>query len=215
MNYLKQINLYWLASRNLPDAKPYHHCLYYALLHINNLSGWKPVFRVDFNSIINMTGMDKNTYYKACEYLHANGFISLYKKGINKTEQARFSLRELSDISESERNVEGMQAEGKRNILKHINIKPKNKETCLQPTILEIFDFFKLKGIDDKEATKFFNYNESKNWKGIADWKPMAENWILNSNNKTTNNYESSRADRKNSTRYHVGEQDYSTKFQR
>ncbi len=134
MNYIAQINGFWAKFSALPDGKPYHISLFFALLNINNKCAWTRTFSVSLENILNLTRLDKNTYYKACKFLHENEFLE-YFPGRNKYEAARFTFRLLSDISESERNVSGINAESKRNINKHINNKTDKlnsicKKTC-------------------------------------------------------------------------------------
>ena len=127
MNYLLQINAFWQKFNELPDGKPYHISLYFTLCHINNRCGWRKIFNVNFEKILELSRLDKNTYYKACTFLYENGFLELYQKGQNQYESAHFSIKVLSDISESERNAGGKHTECSRNIhkqykqIKHIN----------------------------------------------------------------------------------------------
>src|ERR1035437_3870726 len=53
-------------------------------------------------------------------------------------------------------------------------------------SLSEVEGFFKQHKYSDKEAQKFFYYNQGKNWMlteklPITDWQSIAHKWILNS----------------------------------
>ena len=187
MNYIAQINAFWEKFNSLSDGKPYHIAVYFALLHINNQTGWKPVFRVNYQTILQLTQVSVNTYYKACKWLFDNGFLKFYEKGANQYQSARFGLSVLYEKNESTSKADIKRKQNTENILKHIK---QNKTFKQKQQVLydEIFKFFKDNGLDEKEAQKFINYNESRGWQSVKDWRPLAENWIINSNSKIKNN---------------------------
>jgi len=116
MNYIAQLNGFWAKFLALPDAKQYHGFLYMALLEINNRTGWQKTFDVSLAHILNLTKINKNTYYSACDFLNANGFFTFYQKGRNQYENAKFGLRVLSQNQESIGNAQGIQRESIGNI---------------------------------------------------------------------------------------------------
>jgi len=210
MNYIEQINGFWGKFEALPKGRPFHITLYFALLNINNRCGWNDVFSVNFDRIIQMTKLDKNTYYKACEFLYENGFLKYYEKGRNKYQSAQFSFRLLSDKSESTLKQSGIHTESKRNTHKRLNNKTNKQYTV--PDFENVQIYFIEKGSNENEALKFFNYNTSRGWKNVEEWQPLAENWILNFKiKKDENKY--SKSNRKSSTSAPLGKQDYSARF--
>jgi hypothetical protein len=56
----------------------------------------------------------------------------------------------------------------------------------IKPSIETAIAFFKQQQATQASAKKFFNHYESKNWKDIAKWQPLAENWIARDKEKST-----------------------------
>ena len=213
MNYLTQINCFWDEFNKFPDGKPYHVTLYYALLHINNKTGWKETFRVNYQTILDLTHLSPKTYYKACNWLFSKGFLKTYRKGQNQYQSALFGIKVLCQKYQSKGNAQTMQVPSKSNILKLYKQEKtiKNKQ---QEFFKKIFEFFEENGLDTDEAKKFINYNTARNWKGISDWRPIAENWILNIREPKKVKNEDKRSNKNSRKGYNQEAQDYSSFFE-
>ncbi len=117
------------------DMRPTHIAVYNALFAINNAQNWIRVFPVEFGEVIARSKVDKDTYYRALNYLNQNGFLDLYEKGKSKYSRARVSLKLLYEISEgetdSERDTYGeLNKDGEReHLIKPLNNKPYKHET--------------------------------------------------------------------------------------
>lgn len=83
MNYIQQINWFeqW-AEMNMPSTGQY--ALYYALLALNNRSGWKEWFKVANISVTERIGMTPQGVRKARSYLVERGLIEIQMVGSNK-----------------------------------------------------------------------------------------------------------------------------------
>lgn len=83
MNYIQQINWFeqW-AEINMPSTGQY--ALYYALLALNNRSGWKEWFKVANVSVTDRIGMTPQGVRKARSYLIERGLIEIQMVGSNK-----------------------------------------------------------------------------------------------------------------------------------
>lgn len=76
------------------------------------------------------------------------------------------------------------------------NVKNEKKRVCsaitTPPTLTEIISYAKeLEKDDIKYCEKFFNNYESKNWKGVTDWKAKFRYWLSQDEDRKENQEES------------------------
>jgi hypothetical protein len=76
-----------------------YRSVYFALLSINNSTFWSERFDVDFDLILRLSKVDKDTYRRAMDFLDKNGLFDFYQKGINKYARAKVTLKVLTENS--------------------------------------------------------------------------------------------------------------------
>ena len=110
---------------------------------------------------------------------------SNFKNDLNLEEQAK-NLEEENLFFEEKMEEEKKLREKKKNFgitsSASSRVQPKDEK----PSIEEVKAYFLQQNFPELEAIKFFNYFSSVGWlvggkTPMVDWKPAAENWILNS----------------------------------
>jgi len=102
INYIKQINAFWDLHGTGGFLKPTSQAVYFSLLQINNICGWKDPFLATYSQVLNMTGIaNSKTYYSALEELSRKEFI-VWNKSSNQYQAASFSIKVLYQISEEQ-----------------------------------------------------------------------------------------------------------------
>lgn len=200
INYISQINAFWDCISNNKDLKPTSVVVYLALLHINNMSGWKESFNVPLIVILNMVSLNPKTYYSALDELSNKGYI-LWGKANNQHQAAIFGIPLLYQISEEQRISTGdtdgravtNETEEQRistgDIHKQLNPEKetlKNKESkndFTPPVFLDVISFFKNNSDwDDKKCDnvteRFINEYSSKLASPTFDWQNKVKKWV-------------------------------------
>lgn len=79
MTYIDRLNAFnrWLESNALPGNA---QLMYFKLLNVFNRAGWPESVQIDTLRLVQLTGCQKDTAYRARDRLAEAGFIS-YKKG--------------------------------------------------------------------------------------------------------------------------------------
>jgi hypothetical protein len=90
---------YLCVSDSLPGITGNYRSVYFSLLSINNAKFWSKIFEVDFQYILELSKVDKDTYRRAMDFLNNAGLFDLYEKGINKYARAKISLKVLHEKS--------------------------------------------------------------------------------------------------------------------
>ena len=85
------------ATNALPGLTGNCRSVYFALLSLNNTTYWSEVFDVDFDYILAISKVDKDTYRRAMDLMNERGLFESYKKGINKYARATVSLKVLTE----------------------------------------------------------------------------------------------------------------------
>jgi RNAse (barnase) inhibitor barstar len=102
INYISQLNAAWDKISTDLDLKPTSIVVYFALLQINNLAHWKPVFSTTFGQVLNMTCIGNvKTYYSALEELVKCNYIT-WNKSKNQHQAATFSIIPLYQKTEEQ-----------------------------------------------------------------------------------------------------------------
>lgn len=94
MNYISQLNAFWLKVETDQNLKHTTKLVYLALLQLNNKLRWISVFPVSYGQVISMTGINPKTYYSALKELESLGYLS-WHKGPNQYLPAKFTLKTL------------------------------------------------------------------------------------------------------------------------
>lgn len=93
MTYIDRLNSFnrWLESNALPGNA---QLMYFKLLNVFNRAGWPESVQIDTMRLVQLTGCQKDTAYRARDKLAESGFIS-FKKG-NKGKPTTYFLSEKS-----------------------------------------------------------------------------------------------------------------------
>ncbi len=136
MNYIEQINGFWIKSET-SDLSGLDIAVYMSLLEYCNRLNWLNPFVCHWDIVCQTSKVSKNAYYKSLERLTDLGFIKS-EKGIKNTNQKpKIFILELKNnegtIKEQKGNREGTEEEQQGNLYKHLNKKQIN-------SILSFFD---------------------------------------------------------------------------
>lgn len=84
MNYIKEINSFydWLEINSVSDSAI---TLWYALMHINNKSGWKGEFTVAISTLMGKTSLSKSSVIRARNQLKQLGRIDFKERKGNQS----------------------------------------------------------------------------------------------------------------------------------
>lgn len=84
MNYIKEINSFydWLEINSVSDSAI---TLWYALMHINNKSGWKGEFTVAISTLMGKTSLSKSSIIRARNLLKQLGRIDFKERKGNQS----------------------------------------------------------------------------------------------------------------------------------
>ncbi len=63
----------------------------------------------------------------------------------------------------------------------------REEKNNLVPSLSDVLSFFLEQKRTEKEAHKFYNYFQAKEWEGIKNWEPKALNWISEERNTSAN----------------------------
>jgi hypothetical protein len=177
MNYVSQLNAAWEKIER-DNIKPTSVVVYFALLQINNLSHWKPVFNATFGQVLNMTGIGNvKTYYSALEELVIKHYI-IWNKSRNQYQAATFTIIVLYQKTEEQdhnalpKNGSAMDQhteeqwvstrKSKGNILKQENPKPKNTTKGDDDLFDEFWNLYNKKTGKEKVRTRWSKLSESE-----------------------------------------------------
>ena len=130
MNYIEQINGFWIKSET-SDLSGLDIAVYMSLLKYCNRLNWLNPFVCHWDIVCQTSKVSKNAYYKSIDRLELCGLIK-YQKGVkNTTQKPKILILELKNkegiIKEQKGNKEGIEEEQKGNIYKHLNNKQINK----------------------------------------------------------------------------------------
>ncbi|BAU54657.1 hypothetical protein [Mucilaginibacter gotjawali] len=96
IDYFKQVKEFdYLCVTELSGLTGNYRSVYFALLSINNSTYWSIVFDVDFQYIIQLSRVDKDTYRRAMDFFNEKGLFDSYEKGMNQWARAKISLKVL------------------------------------------------------------------------------------------------------------------------
>lgn len=99
IDFFSQVSLfdYLCKTDALPGITGNYRSVYFALLSINNATFWSETFEVDFDFILRLSRVDKDTYRRAMDFFNKNGLFDFYQKGVNKYARAKLTLRVLTE----------------------------------------------------------------------------------------------------------------------
>jgi len=90
VTYIDILNHYWDKAPFQDGYKPAHSVLYFSILHLINKNYWKET-RIDYDRLIALCGLSKQTYLESRKWLATNKWIGL-TEGKNSYQSASFSL---------------------------------------------------------------------------------------------------------------------------
>lgn len=206
-NYIVHLNNSFKRFTDDQKATPFHISLYMALFHKWNSAKFRNPLSIARDDLMFLSKIGSaNTYIKCLKELHAWGYIKyvpshsyhigskIYMYTFNKTTQT--TTDNANSISSNKTNGETSTQELR--LYKNNSKTTKQNNTTKEkeehkPSLEELISYFKAKGVDNKEAEKFFNYFESNGWliggkTPMKNWKAAANNWILNCKKFESNN---------------------------
>lgn len=197
MNYISQLNAFWkkIEDSETQLLKTSSITTYGALLHKNNGWAWREYFTVEYEKMMVLTGVSKNTYYDCLKELVDKGFIK-YQKSENRILLGRISIVPLyqslgtelvNDIGNEQRTDRETTCDSISTLNKPLNSKtnkPIKRESCvfMTPTIDSVKLYFEELNSGLVEAEKFFDHYESNGWKvgpnKMKNWHATARGWL-------------------------------------
>ncbi len=209
MNYIQEINSFndWLIIN--PSVSSDDIALWYALMNLNNISGWQKEFTVAISTIIDRSRLSRSAIYRSRNRLVQLGRIRTKERGGNQC-----SIYELIPFSVFHSGTQygthngtqygtqaGTQAgtiiETKLNETKEVSTGakplPKKREVFIKPSFEEVESYSKT--VVEKNsfliAKNFFDYYESNGWKvgknKMIDWQAALRNSLNWDKNKILN----------------------------
>lgn len=196
MNYLQQINSFndWLILN--PTVTSDDIVLWYALMNLNNISGWQKEFTVAISTIIDRTRLSRSAIYRSRNRLVQLGRINTKERGGNQCsiyEVIPFPVSHMGTHYGTQPGTQfGTQAgtqSGTINKVKETKVNSSTSVLFAIPEKLVVKDFF-IKNHYPHEFEKFYDYYESNGWRvgrnKMKDWEAAARNWIRKSSNNGT-----------------------------
>ncbi|MRG86030.1 helix-turn-helix domain-containing protein [Salinibacillus xinjiangensis] len=83
MNYIKEIKAFYTQIQTNPISHN-ANSLWHALMHVNNLTGWKPQFTVAQSVLQSNSGLSKTSFKRARNELVEKGYIHYRTRGGNR-----------------------------------------------------------------------------------------------------------------------------------
>lgn len=148
MNYISQINAFWKRCEEQEALGPTSIAIYFALLQIQNTSGWKPKIRIHPRELMNLTGIGSvKTLYHHLAKLRECSMIA-FQPGTNQYHPTYFTINNLygavslprqklpehgnSTVTASKQQLPKQTSETPENTDSSEAPKPVNKETLKQ-----------------------------------------------------------------------------------
>lgn len=207
MNYIQEINSFndWLIIN--PSVSSDDIALWYALMNLNNISGWQTEFTVAISTIIDRSRLSRSAIYRSRNRLVQLGRIKTKERGGNQC-----SIYEIIPFSVSQYGTQvgthngtqygtqtGTQAgtiiQTKLNETKEVSNGDKPhpvKREIFKPPNFEEVEGYALSFSEKHKnqiAKNFFDYYQSNGWKvgknKMIDWKAALRNslnWDKNKN---------------------------------
>lgn len=82
INYFDLLNGFWRHEK-LVELTPHDKVVYLCIIDYCNRIGWSNPFRIDWEVVVNRSGVSKNTFYKSVKRLHELKFLKYTKGRIN------------------------------------------------------------------------------------------------------------------------------------
>lgn len=200
MNYIQEINSFndWLILN--PSVSSDDISLWYALMNLNNISGWQQEFTVAISTIIDRTRLSRSAIYRSRNKLVQFGRISTRERPGNQS-----SVYQIIPFSVSRNGTQhgtqlgtqyGTQSGTQPGTINKLN-KTKRKDNNANalfkpPDIGVVIDFFKEKNRTAAEAESFYDHYQSNGWyvgkAKMKDWPAAARNWIKRDLNNFSKN---------------------------
>lgn len=188
MNYIKQLNAFYKIvpiKQISANAKN----LYETLIYINSSCYWKSDFTVANLYLMTLTGLNKQSIYRARNELIQKELIE-FKKGINQNEAGKYTIIEFVTADDTADDTASDKADDTPNDTADDTINKQNKtkqrrknikKEFTPPTLEEVEKYVLEKKIK-VNAKKFYDYFTEGNWidkNGIKvkNWKQKILTW--------------------------------------
>lgn len=176
------------AFENPEKIRPVHTAIFFfAIEHYNRL-GWKEKFGFPSQMVMEAIGVKNwRTYISAFNDLVEWGFFELIEKSKNQ-----YSSNIIAIVKNTEAHTKALSKALQKHSQKQSNStvsidkqRTKNKEPkngrFTPPTLEEVLPYMKERGGSHKEAEKFIDFYQSKDWyvgkNKMKDWKASVRNW--------------------------------------
>ena len=176
------------AFENPEKIRPVHTAIFFfAIEHYNRL-GWKEKFGFPSQMVMEAIGVKNwRTYISAFNDLVEWGFFELIEKSKNQ-----YSSNIIAIVKNTEAHTKALskalQKHSQKQSRSTVSIdkqRTKNKEPkngrFTPPTLEEVLPYMKERGGSHKEAEKFIDFYQSKDWyvgkNKMKDWKASVRNW--------------------------------------
>ncbi|PAV28370.1 hypothetical protein CIL05_17205 [Virgibacillus profundi] len=95
MNYIKEINAFHTQNLFEPLSSS-AVCLWFALMHFNNLCGWKKEFSVAASQLQGVSGLKPTSFKEARLELQRKGRITVRSRGGNQSAMYKMVSQEMA-----------------------------------------------------------------------------------------------------------------------
>jgi len=186
INYIKQLNAFFLILSNDKRLNATHVSMYVVLFYQWNNARFSDAFFINRNEIMTLSRIgSKGTYHKCIKDLHNWKYLE-YLPSYNPQLGSSIRMFNLSTGKVQAMNQPYTKnGTGIKQVAgPYINSNKHDKEVNIKKIIKkEVLFFFKEKNWPKLEAEKFFNHYEAIGWKKginpIENWQAAAESWIL------------------------------------
>jgi len=162
----------------------------------------EPIIELVNEQVVNkhFTGSETSNEQAVVPYINNINTTDILKNSNLETQVQNFERKEVAFLKKKgKEEKEKKLREKKKENLENTNAALEELIGDVNPTLLEVKNYFLSQSFPEIEAQKFFNYFSSIGWlvggkSQMVNWRAAAQNWILNANKFNSNETKQDRA---------------------
>lgn len=162
----------------------------------------EPIIELVNEQVVNkhFTGSETSNEQAVVPYINNINTTDILKNSNLETQVQNFERKEVAVLKKKgKEEKEKKLREKKKENLENTNAALEELIGDVNPTLLEVKNYFLSQSFPEIEAQKFFNYFSSIGWlvggkSQMVNWRAAAQNWILNANKFNSNETKQDRA---------------------
>lgn len=162
----------------------------------------EPIIELVNEQVVNkhFTGSETSNEQAVVPYINNINTTDILKNSNLETQAQNFERKEVAVLKKKgKEEKEKKLREKKKENLENTNAALEELIGDVNPTLLEVKNYFLNQSFPEIEAQKFFNYFSSIGWlvggkSQMVNWRAAAQNWILNANKFNSNETKQDRA---------------------